>query len=669
VYVTGYSAGNGTGDDIATLKYNTDGQLLWVQRYDGPKHLDDRGTAIAVDADGNVYVTGECEASETAGDWITLKYDVNGNLLWFQQYGTPEAIDQGQSLEVDEDGNVYVAGTGAGMYVTIKYSAEGILLWERREGSYDSEADAIVRLDGNGFPVVASRVAVVKYDAEGDIWRDSVRFPVTDMALNQNGLVCVTGDVDGLYITTVFDADGNKAWETVYRDLVGQTNKVESVRIDAAGNVYLTGMAYQGYTLTDYMTLKYDTEGHLLWMQSYDYAGDVDNAAALEIDADGGVYVTGLSTSSSYTDYATIKYSTDGELLWERRYDGPSAHYDGATDLEVDSAGNIYVTGYSIGEGSNYDYATIKYIPDTTAPRLTIGVLQNPVLPSHIEIQAVADEPLYESVVLEVNGVRLTTVDEPGELDNTFTARYQLSGSEVITLRAVCLDRAMNRTEVTDSFESFPVDGGGGLLAAFDGTVRLDIPPNALAGSHHVLLFRESASTGTRYDFRPNSLRLDRPGELRIDVRDPTIDPASVAIFRQGDAGDWEQLSTFVDPGSGALVAFVDRLGIFEVRATAGAASAPLPRAPLLEQNYPNPFNAGTIIAFTLDRPCRATLEVFNVLGQHVTTLTDRDWPAGTHQIGWDGNTANGRTVASGVYYYRLRTPSATETRRMVLIK
>ena len=68
-------------------------------------------------------------------------------------------------------------------------------------------------------------------------------------------------------------------------------------------------------------------------------------------------------------DYATIKYSPDGDPLWvsdsnpdgAARYDGPGHSTDIATAMVLDAAGNVYVTGWSTGGGTGFDFATIKY--------------------------------------------------------------------------------------------------------------------------------------------------------------------------------------------------------------------------------------------------------------------------------------------------------------------
>ena len=95
----------------------------------------------------------------------------------------------------------------------------------------------------------------------------------------------------------------------------------------------------------------------------------------------------------------------------------------------------------------------------------------------------------------------------------------------------------------------------------------------------------------------------------------------------------------------------------------------PLPTSFRLAQNYPNPFNQATVIEFDLTNKSQVTIEVINVLGQTVTTITGTELEAGTHRVVWEGKDDRGNDLASGVYFYRLRMNNFTETRRMVMLK
>jgi len=98
-----------------------------------------------------------------------------------------------------------------------------------------------------------------------------------------------------------------------------------------------------------------------------------------------------------------------------------------------------------------------------------------------------------------------------------------------------------------------------------------------------------------------------------------------------------------------------------------------VPRSFALAQNYPNPFNAATTITFSLDAAAvgtQARLEIFNVLGQHVRTLSNGILPAQrSFSYTWNATDENGHPVASGVYFYRLTLDDKQETRKMVLLK
>jgi hypothetical protein len=105
-----------------------------------------------------------------------------------------------------------------------------------------------------------------------------------------------------------------------------------------------------------------------------------------------------------------------------------------------------------------------------------------------------------------------------------------------------------------------------------------------------------------------------------------------------------------------------------------GEGAPSIPVAFKLDQNYPNPFNPSTAIKFSL--PARSgggylptTLRVYNVLGQLVRTLVDEPMAAGTHEIIWDGKDDHGSQVASGIYFYKLRSGDYEDTKKMVLMK
>jgi hypothetical protein len=89
----------------------------------------------------------------------------------------------------------------------------------------------------------------------------------------------------------------------------------------------------------------------------------------------------------------------------------------------------------------------------------------------------------------------------------------------------------------------------------------------------------------------------------------------------------------------------------------------------MLNQNYPNPFNPSTVISYQLSVNTRTTLTIYNLLGQEVRTLVNDLESAGMKSVMWDGRDNHGRTVASGVYLYRLQAGSYVQTRKMLMLK
>ncbi len=94
-----------------------------------------------------------------------------------------------------------------------------------------------------------------------------------------------------------------------------------------------------------------------------------------------------------------------------------------------------------------------------------------------------------------------------------------------------------------------------------------------------------------------------------------------------------------------------------------------VPESHRLGQNYPNPFNPTTTIEYELQRAGRVELDIFDAMGNRVRTLVNREMGAGHHRTQWDGRDERGQTLASGSYFYQLRTDEAVGTKKMVLLK
>ena len=168
------------------------------------------------------------------------------------------------------------------------------------------------------------------------------------------------------------------------------------------------------------------------------------------------------------------------------------------------------------------------------------------------------------------------------------------------------------------------------------------------------------------------SYRASENGELRIVLYSLTGDAIPVGsgpVLRLAfDARGAEPAHLGVDE-----VVLADEMGrSVPVRITDVESEAvhAVPAAYELRQNFPNPFNASTTIAFHLSEEAQVRLSVYNPDGQRVRCLVDEVRHAGRYSVVWDGKDEAGHAVASGVYFYRLRTAGdLVRTKRMVLLK
>ena len=87
-----------------------------------------------------------------------------------------------------------------------------------------------------------------------------------------------------------------------------------------------------------------------------------------------------------------------------------------------------------------------------------------------------------------------------------------------------------------------------------------------------------------------------------------------------------------------------------------------------LSQNYPNPFNPSTSIQYAISSRQFVSLKVYDVLGEEIATLVNEEKPAGNYEIDFQ-STVGSLQLASGIYYYQLRSGDYVETKKMMMIK
>lgn len=381
------------GDSPATFVLNTkkfgpNGNLLWQNTYDDPTY-NLSGVWIAVDGGGNAIVLANIIRStdgQPAG-WLTLKYDTNGNLLWINPF--PRAFSNGVRVIADMSGNIYVAGTG----VLTKYSPSGAILWQDSSGNAGQPYSMALSMDGNRIALAGKSgltgldFRAVMYNASGTLlwaYNSTAFYPANDVAFRSNfdyETYFASGTYSALdpnpYQMAIvkFDAAGNQVWAKSYS--VGDSTYRLAV---ASDGIVATGVDSNGYL--DWMTIKTDYNGNLLWSQRFDGAKTNDEIPNMLVVNTGGVYVTGKggpnpsSGTISNLKGVVAKYSPNGAPQW--------AFWD-------DLAGGKAIRVYNIDFGQITRLTTLGWSYLTTAQYTPTGLTdQTPADPTALTGSATA---------------------------------------------------------------------------------------------------------------------------------------------------------------------------------------------------------------------------------------------------------------------------------------
>ena len=111
--------------------------MQWIARFNGAANRDDVPNALAIDSAGNVHITGSSQSTSGDRDFQTIKYSTGGNILWSVRWSGLAGDDIARAIAVDGSGNVFVTGSSAGAgsgldYLTIKYDSNGELAFTYR---------------------------------------------------------------------------------------------------------------------------------------------------------------------------------------------------------------------------------------------------------------------------------------------------------------------------------------------------------------------------------------------------------------------------------------------------------------------------------------------------------------------------------------------------------
>lgn len=358
-------------------KLSPTGALVWQRIFDNPG-TSEQSTWVTVDAAGNAIVTGYMFRSLN-GDptgLIVLKYDPAGKLMWQDVIGS--AFGYAWRASTDSAGNVYMlgrafltnaSGNTTNDVVTIKYAPNGARQWQRSLSFDDFSSDAptsMAMTPAGNVIVTAGRLAAAYGPVGNLLWRKvfETSSAALDVAVGLPGEFYVVGGTysfatGNTFLVTKFDVNFNELWRMTYK--VGHYGS--RVVVDSKGNAIVAGIGGSGYA--DWMTIKLDPNGGLLWSRSYDQHFNDEIPYAMAVGPDDAVYITGqggpgpTSGELGYLRNVTVKYASDGAQLWS------ATTFDSVRGLGVKlgTDGGLFVVGESPQTVFHYTQASMANQP------------------------------------------------------------------------------------------------------------------------------------------------------------------------------------------------------------------------------------------------------------------------------------------------------------------
>ncbi len=487
--------------DIYLVKTDPNGEVVWAASAGGPSI--DSANGIAVDADGNVYIAGSYEISAAFGGMTVAagfgpnaylaKYSSSGVLQWVRSGSGSESA--AAAVALDSAGNPHITGffTGTGQFGSLSLNSMGAS--DIFIVAYDSSGveQWAVRAGGSGFGHQVEGGKGIAVDAAGDVY---VGGNFVSFAHFDSITLSAEGDQDA-FLAKYSPSAGAWLWA---RGGGGQgPDFVSDVELDAEGNAYLTGI-FTGTAVFDgaplvagsgsffeqaYLLAKYDSDGTAQWIISsagtgffagHDLDVDADGNVYLLATFDGAVTVGGTPlTSAGFDNIYIAKFDTNGLNEWAVHSPGTMYHIAGG--IAVDSIGNLYTTGWFLGD-ITFD-ETVLQATTTNAFVAAMGRTREPT----VEIAEVAFDIHPANIQRKSKGVvpaRITAgedVDLGGADLNSITI-WRLDGeggmvspSSIKVLPGSRIDLKFKTVELVEGLDLAGVPSGSTVELVISGAV------------------------------------------------------------------------------------------------------------------------------------------------------------------------------------------------------
>jgi hypothetical protein len=348
------------------------------------------GWDIVLDSSNNVYTIGHSPINHSGNvnyDLAIIKYDKDGTYIWNKTYNFGLGNENIIGGAIDNLDNIYATGSTIINHtgridtdeLVVKLDSDGNLLWNvTYDNGYGADSGYKISTDlnnnvyvgGYGINNNSNNDALLReYNSTGDyLWNITYDSGYGDYAFDVkvdslgNIYSIIVNNQYGTYDSILFKYNSTKdtIWNKTYN--AGSDDITNRMSINIYNDlIYLTGsINVTSRGDIDWLILKYNNNGNLIWNKTYDggfFKSEVSYSNT--IDLFGNLYVTGhLRNNASNYDGRVIKINSNGDLIWSQTY-GNGAN-DGFIGITIDDLSNLYISGETMIEGA-YHFLTIKY--------------------------------------------------------------------------------------------------------------------------------------------------------------------------------------------------------------------------------------------------------------------------------------------------------------------
>lgn len=415
IYMTGSTRTANTSDDVMLLKYNSAGTFLWSKTYNYSYNGIEQPNDIAVDNNGNIYITGTSTRAQGSYDCLLLKFDSNGNIIWVKR------INKTNFSQRQAEGVSLVLRDG--IYVGVNFNYDG-----------DSEC-GIAKYSFNGDSLAYLSLGMLQNYTYG------MQKMVQDNSMNIYA-IC-SGDIlpneEEDFLVKKINTNGSltQVWSKIYTGTSHLNDRARDIAVGPDGNILVTGYTNVNNQGANVLLLKVGRDdGAFLFQKTFNNAinNQNDYGERISFDNNSNIIIGGATNALNSPDnILLLKYSPAGTLIWSKEYSHTGNRYDWIRDMKTDNAGNIYLNAECFDQ------------PNQTTGILTAKFSQAGELDWFIEKSAqttsqsvntlhiIADGSLIISGNTEVTGTRKTMLVKYGStigiepVSNEVPAEFVLS--------------------------------------------------------------------------------------------------------------------------------------------------------------------------------------------------------------------------------------------------